>query len=80
MRFKPGRKAQLEREKAHHPKGRTRSELQALLGLPTSTMDRYVKGGVIPPAAYHSVSGWPLWSEDQVRELITRKAERGRLR
>lgn len=78
-RRSPGRKAQLEREKAAHPNSRTRGELRDLLRLSESTMDRAIKDGRIPPAAYHSVSGWPLWSAQQVRTLLLRRMERGRL-
>ena len=80
VQLTPGRRAQLAREKADHPTSRTRSEVQVLLGLSESTMDRYVRSGIIPPPAYHSVSGWPLWSAEQVQDLIKRKAQKGRLR
>jgi len=73
---KPGRLAQLQREKADHPTARTAGELQRLLGISHSTFKRWVRSGEIPAAAYHSVSGWPLWSPEQVKALITK---RGRL-
>jgi hypothetical protein len=78
-RTSPGRSAQFAREKADHPTARTSGELRDLLRISESTFKRAREDGRIPEPAYHSISGWPLWSADQVTALLRRRIEKGRL-
>lgn len=78
-RVSPGRKAQLLREKGDHPTARTSSELRDLLGISESTFKRARRDERIPSPAYHSVSGWPLWSAEQVRVLLRKRITEGRV-
>lgn len=75
----PGRREQLLREKGDHPTSRTSGELCTLLTMSESTFKRARKSGRIPEPAYHSVSGWPLWSAEQVRTLLQKRIDKGRV-
>lgn len=74
-RISEGRHRWLQREKAEHPGSQTRTELQRTLGWSKSTMDRAVRLGRVPPACFRSVSGWPLWSAEQVRDLLAKRID-----
>lgn len=69
-RISDGRDAWLKREKSEHPGAMTRTEVRLLLGWSESTVKRAVKRGRIPAAELRSVSGWPLWSAEQVRTML----------
>lgn len=57
----------------------TFGQLASLLGVSHTTVKRAIKDGRIPPAELELSNGWRLWSREQVRTLLSRKIERGRL-
>lgn len=76
-RVKRSRECWIKDEKANHPGSQTSGELRRTLGLPESTFKNRIRKGRIPPAAYTSVSGWPLWSAEQVRAILHERIKHG---
>lgn len=71
--------SEMKKAQAEHPGAMTTGQLRKLLGLSDSTMKRYVKAGRIPPAELELPNGWPLWSDQQCKDLLARRLTLGRV-
>lgn len=74
-----GRSQEAAQEQERYPGSATSGQLRLILGLSGATMKRAIKDGRIPEPEYTLSNGWRLWSAEQVKILLLRRIERGRV-
>lgn len=66
-------------EQRNHPGAMRAGQLRMMLGLSDATFKRYRKAGRIPDPEITLSNGWPLWSDQQVKDLLARRITLGRV-